>query len=122
VQFGGFYIPQPIPRSFLMNRFASIFVAFGLATAGSTALAEQAKDQDQLSAKPQPVQMTDAQMDEVAAGLIFVTVPVNVSDNTVQVAIPVQAGVAASAAVAVLGIATSGPADARLGRQRTSQD
>jgi hypothetical protein len=41
-----------------MNRFASIFVAFGLAAAGSTALAAQ----------PPPVLMTDAEMDNVTAG------------------------------------------------------
>src|ERR671914_2886570 len=47
-----------------MNRFACIFVAFGLAAAGSTALAA--------SAKPQPMLMTDAQMDNVTAGLLTI--------------------------------------------------
>src|ERR687891_2759017 len=44
-----------------MNRFACIFVALGLAAAGSTALA-----------KPEPVLMTDAQMDNVTAGLLTI--------------------------------------------------
>jgi hypothetical protein len=41
-----------------MNRFAHAFVAFGLAAAATTALAAQ----------PEPVMMTDAQMDNVTAG------------------------------------------------------
>src|SRR5437660_52156 len=44
-----------------MNRFACRFVALGLAAAGSTAFAAE-------PAKPQPVMMTDAQMDDVTAG------------------------------------------------------
>src|SRR5918992_4190283 len=47
-----------------MIRFASIFVALGLAAAGSTAFAA--------SAKPEPVLMTDAQMDDVAAGVLTI--------------------------------------------------
>jgi hypothetical protein len=114
-----------------MNRFASVFVALGLATAGSTAFAEQGKDQAaQLPATPQPVQMSDAQLDSVAAGLLnvgsgLVTVQVGLEDieipvrvlnnsvnnNTVQV--PVAATV--SAAVAVLGNASSFAR--QLGRQ-----
>jgi hypothetical protein len=42
-----------------------IFVALGLAAAGSTALAAQ-------PAKPQPALMTDAQMDNVTAGLLTI--------------------------------------------------
>jgi hypothetical protein len=45
-----------------MIRFACIFVALGLAATGSTALA----------AKPGPVLMTDAQMDNVTAGFITI--------------------------------------------------
>ena len=48
-----------------MNRFACIFVALGLAAAGSTALAAQ-------PAKPEPALMTDAQMDNVTAGLLTI--------------------------------------------------
>lgn len=47
-----------------MIRFAPIFVAFGLAAAGSTALAA--------SAKPEPMLMTDAQLDDVTAGLLTI--------------------------------------------------
>ncbi len=43
-----------------MKRFATLFVALGLATAGSTVLAEEAKDQvSEQNAKPQPMQMTE---------------------------------------------------------------
>jgi hypothetical protein len=62
-----------------MKRFSHVFVAVGFALAGSTAFAEQAK--------PQPVQMTDAQLDAVAAGQIQVSdglVNVTVGDVTVQ--------------------------------------
>jgi hypothetical protein len=45
-----------------MTRFACVCLAIGLATAGSTALAE----------KPQPVMMTEAQMDEVTAGELII--------------------------------------------------
>lgn len=91
-----------------MKRFATLFVALGLATAGSTALAEQAKDQvTKQNAKPQPVQMTDAQLDNVAAGLINLLIvdfaDVNVDRTQVNVGVPVVA----NAAVAVLGIATA---------------
>ena len=106
-----------------MKRFASVFVALGLVAAGSTAFAEQAKDQaSQQAAKPQPVQMSDAQLDSVAAGQISITeglVAVQVGDVTVlqdvrilnnsvnnnTVQIPVAATV--SAAVGVLGNAGS---------------
>lgn len=96
-----------------MNRFATIFVAFGLATAGSTALGEQAKEQVSKQApKPQPVQMTEAQMDNVAGGALVTAILVDVVDvnnNDVVVKIPVQANVLANvnAAVAVLGEALS---------------
>ena len=114
-----------------MNRFASVFVALGLATAGSTALAEQAKDQaGHQAAKPQPVQMSDAQLDNVAAGQISITeglVAVQVGDVTVlqdvrilnnsvnglTVQIPVAATV--SAAVGVLG--NAGAVARQFGRQ-----
>ena len=47
-----------------MNRFASIFVAVGLTAAGPTALAAPAKSE--------PVLMTDAQMDDVTAGVLTI--------------------------------------------------
>jgi hypothetical protein len=88
-----------------MNRFATLFVAIGLASAGSTALAEAAKDQ---ASKPklQPVQMTDAQLDSVAGGALvadgnLIAVQVNdvASHNNVQVAVPVTAAVGAAVGV-----------------------
>jgi len=102
-----------------MNRFATSILALVLAGVGSTALAEQTKDQiSTQTAKPQPVQMSDAQLDAVAAGqvsvgLITITiddVPIDirvlnnsVNGNTIQV--PVAANV--GAAVAVLGNAAA---------------
>lgn len=105
-----------------MKRFATLCVACGFATAGSTALAVQPQDPSDQQPKPQPVQMSDAQLDNVAAGQLIVTgglidvvvndvtveVPVrvlnnSVNDNTVQV--PVAANV--GAAVGVLGNAAA---------------
>ena len=93
-----------------MKRFATVFFALGLATAGSTALAAQAKDQlDKQAPKPQPVKMTDAQMDNVAAGLIAIpitVVAIDVADvsnvaNNLRLSVPVVA----AANVALLGTA-----------------
>jgi hypothetical protein len=100
-----------------MKRFTSFCVALGLAAAGSSALAEE-KDQQipTQDAKPQPVQMTDAQLDNVAAGLIDVVLIDVVDVRDIQVAIPVNANVLANVAAGVLGTAFAGQA-ARLGRQ-----
>jgi hypothetical protein len=92
-----------------MNRFATFIIALVLAGAGSTALAEQTKDQlSKQTAKPQPVQMTDAQMDNVAGGLITAVLVdvVDVNNNNVQIAIPAHVNV--NAVVALLGTATGG--------------
>jgi len=94
----------PLTLEIFMKRFATLFVALGLATAGSTVIADQAKDQlNKQKAKPQPVQMTDAQMDNVTGGLVNVVVidAVDVNRNDVQV----QVSAAAQAAVAILGAA-----------------
>ena len=101
---GGAFLNHPYGDLY-MKRFASVVVALGLATAGSTALATQPKDQVNAQAsKPQPVKMTDAQMDNVAGGALVSVVAVDVVDvenvlNNVRVAIPVNASVA----IAVLG-------------------
>lgn len=87
-----------------MKRFATVFVALGLATAGSVAFAEQAKDSlNRQAAKPQPVKMTDAQMDNVAGGALLTVVALdvvdvqNVANNlSIDVAVPVNAAVAAN--------------------------
>ena len=108
-----------------MNRFATFILALVLAGAGSTALAEQTKDQiSTQTAKPQPVQMSDAQLDAVAGGILLVdlvditigdvTIPVrilnnSVNDNQINVQVPVGAG------VGILGVG-SGVAGA-FGRQ-----
>ena len=105
-----------------MKRFSHLFVAVGFALAGSAALAAEGK--------PQPVQMSDAQLDTIAAGqiqisegLVNVTVgdvtvdiPVRVLNNSVNnntVQVPVAANV--NAVVGLLGNA-SGFAQ-QLGRQ-----
>ena len=81
-----------------MNRFSRIFVAFGLAAAGSTALAAQ----------PQPALMTDAQMDDVTAGgVVDVLVLNSLNDWSISLELKLQANVAANvnAAVALVGTA-----------------
>ena len=60
-----------------MNRVACIFVAFGLAAAGSTALAAP-------PGKSQPVQMTDAQMDDVTAGELIIVLQDSLNNLTIN--------------------------------------
>jgi hypothetical protein len=90
-----------------MNRFACVFVAFGLAAAGSTALAAQ-------PAKPQPAVMTDAQMDNVTAGalgdgLVTVVLQDSLNNWNLDIALKLQANVAANvnAGVALVGSASA---------------
>jgi hypothetical protein len=90
-----------------MNRVACIFVAFGLAAAGSTALAAQ-------PAKAQPALMTDAQMDNVTAGalgdgLVTVVVQDSLNNWNLDIAIKLQANVAANvnAGVSLIGAASA---------------
>ena len=109
-----------------MKRITNAVVVLGFALASSTAFA--------VETKPQPVQMTDAQLDTVAAGqvidigsgLIDVTVgditvqdiPVNVLTNSINnnvVRIPVDVAANVNAVVAALGNA-AGFAQ-QLGRQ-----
>jgi ATP-dependent phosphoenolpyruvate carboxykinase len=83
-----------------MNRIACIFVAFGLAGAGSTALA----------AKPQPALMTDAQMDDVTAGgVVDVLVLNSLNDWSINLDLKLQANVAANvnAGVSLVGTASA---------------
>ena len=90
-----------------MKRFATLFLAFGLASAASAAVAEQAKDQvSKQTLKPQPVQMTEAQLDNVAGGALVAAgnlIAVQLRDvadvNNVQVAVPVTAAVGAAVGV-----------------------
>ena len=97
-----------------MKRITNAVAVLGFALASSTALA--------VETKPQPVQMTDAQLDTVAAGqvidigsgLVDVTVgditvqdlPVNILTNSINdnvVRIPVDVAANVNAVVAVLG-------------------
>jgi hypothetical protein len=83
-----------------MNRFASIFVAFALAAAGSTALAAQ----------PQPALMTDAEMDNVTGGgVVDVMVLNSLNDWSISLELKVQANVLANvnAGVALVGTASA---------------
>ena len=71
-----------------MNRFACMFIALGLATAGSTAFASQ------------PALMTDAQMDNVAGGgLIDVMIANNLNNLSVDIDATVTALVNANVLV-----------------------
>ena len=81
-----------------MNRIACACVAFGLAAAGSPALA----------AAPAPAQMTDAQMDSVTGGgVVDVLVANSLNAWNIDVDLKVQANVLANvnAAVALVGSA-----------------
>ena len=68
-----------------MNRFACIFIALGLAAAGSTALAAP-------SATSQPVMMTEAQMDNVTGGGL---IDVLIQDNFNNLSVDINATVTA---------------------------
>ena len=117
-----------------MNRFASFLTALSFATAGSSALAVQDDQQIQpQNANPQPVQMSDAQLDSVAAGqLVFipgglidvvvndvtVEIPVrvlnhSVNNNQISVQVPVAAGIGAG----VLGGGAGGGIAGAFGNQ-----
>ena len=84
-----------------MNRVASTFVAFGLAAAGSTALAAE-------RAQSPPVLMTDDQMDNVTgAGVLDVVLADSLNAWNIDLQVKVQANVLANvnAAVALVGVA-----------------
>ena len=88
-----------------MRTLTSIAVAAALSITGTAAFAEQdIKKQEQAA----PIAMNDAQLEKVSAGLITLLVvdAVDVEDNQVQVAVPVNAAVAAG----VLGAAGAGAA------------
>jgi hypothetical protein len=82
-----------------MNRFARLLVAFGLAAAGSTAFAAQSE----------PAVMTEAQMDNVTAGLIDVYVVNTLNDWSISLDLKLQANVAANvnAGVSLVGMASA---------------
>ena len=60
-----------------MTRFACIFIAFGLTAAASTTLAAQ-------PGKSQPVQMTDAQMEDVTAGELIIVFQDSLNNLTIN--------------------------------------
>ena len=75
-----------------MNRIACIFVALGLAAAGSTALAAE-------PAKPQPAMMTEAQMDTVTGGGLIDAI---IMDNLNNLGVDINAAVTAAVNANVL--------------------
>ncbi len=81
-----------------MNKLAPLTLAALLATVGSGAFAAQ-----KTAGSLPPAEMSDAQMDKVAAGIAnfnnLVAIDVNnlVNNNDVQVAVPVNAAVAVGA-------------------------
>ena len=86
-----------------MNRVACICVAFGLAAAGSPALAAE-------PAKARPAMMTDAQMDDVTAGGVIDVVVANaLNDWNINLEVKLQANVLANvnAGVALVGTAAA---------------
>jgi hypothetical protein len=94
-----------------MKRLTSVIAAVALAGTASVAVA-----QDKVKPQPQqkPVAMSDAQLEKVAAGALIDVVIVDVVDvRNVQVAIPVNAAVAAGILGNAGAIATQRP-----GRQR----
>lgn len=106
-----------------MNKLSSITLAALLATVGSGAFAAPEVD----ASLPPPTEMSDAQMDKVAAGIAnfnnLVAVDVNnvLSNNDVQVAVPVNAAVAVGA-VGILsrqtGILADATAPGRTGQRQ----
>jgi hypothetical protein len=81
-----------------MNRIARTFVAFGFATAGSTALAAQ----------PQPALMTDAEMDGVTAGGVVDVVVANaLNDWSINLDLKLQANVVANVNAGVTLVGTA---------------
>ena len=78
-----------------MKQVFAVAFAFGLVAAP----AAFAADQKAAEQKPQPVQMSDAQLDNVSAGALinaFVIDVVDINNNQVAVSVPVSASVAAS--------------------------
>ena len=82
-----------------MNRVACIFVAFGLAAGGSTALAAE-------PAKPEL--MTDAQMDNVTAGSVVDVLVTNaLNDWSINLDLKLQANVVANVNAGVTLVGTA---------------
>ena len=78
-----------------MIRFACIFAALGLTAAGPTALAAQ-------PAKPQPAMMTDAQMDDVTAGVFTIVIQGSLNNWTFD-SLQLQANIMANVNAAIAG-------------------
>jgi hypothetical protein len=103
---------------FHMKMITAVATVLSFAAASTSGFAGQAGDQE--TPAKAPVEMTDAQMDNVTGGALINAVLVDVVDvnnNNVQVAIPVNAAVA----IGVLGGPVGAAALQRPGRQRAVQ-
>lgn len=106
-----------------MKKFASLTLVALLAATGTSTFAEETK----VPPSAAPLEMSDAQMDSVAAGIAnfnnLVAIDVNnvLSGNDVQVAVPVNAAVAVGA-VGILsrqtGILTEAASPGRTNQQQ----
>src|SRR5215217_4344841 len=97
-------------RSLAMNRFARSFVALGLAAAAAGATSAALAGEPRLS----PAVMTEAEMDNVTAGalgdgLVTVVVQDSLNNWNLDIALKVQANVAANvnAGVSLIGAASA---------------
>src|SRR3954466_13902207 len=111
------FFPSLITRGCHMKIITAVATALSFAAASTSGFAGQAGDQETIAKAP--VEMTDAQMDNVTGGALINAILVDVVDvnnNNVQVAIPVNAG----AAIAILG-AAGAAALQQPGRQRAVQ-
>ena len=97
-----------------MKMITAFATALSFAAAASSGFAGQMGNEDRQAQAP--VEMTDAQMDNVTGGALINVFVVDVGNrNNVQVAIPVNAAVAAGVLGGAIGTAT------QLGRQRAVQ-
>ena len=100
-----------------MKMITAVATALSFAAAASSGFAGQTGNQE--TQAQAPVEMTDAQMDNVTGGALINAILVDVVDvnnNNVQVAIPVNAAVA----IGILGAAGSAALQ-QPGRQRAVQ-
>lgn len=107
-----------------MHRFNAFVLSLALSSAGSAFASQENDRHSEQTPKAKPAQMTEAQLDNVAAGqLINVQIVDLLNDNNVEVAIPVHAAVNVAAAVGVLSSGVLARADQPVGNvtQRVRQ-
>jgi len=107
-----------------MQRCNALVLALALSSAGSAFASQNKEGNADQAPKAKPAQMTEAQLDNVAAGQLVNVQLVNLlNNNNVEVAIPVNAAVNVAAAVGVLSSGVVARADQPLGNvtQRVRQ-